>query len=490
MAALAIFTPSQALLKNQRQLPMGYQYVPTGALTVCGKRKRQPGDPPPARPPPVSTAKQRKVSTQEELAAKEKQQKIALLAKRLELLKAHQQLLLTSPHLVSSVPLATPRVSTKKAKKPAAAPPSDSRRSGRAVKTPKFPDADDEPPVTPAPKKSSNPYEQQIADLSAHVASLAKHLTAKTTPKAPKNLDVTPLTTREKQTLKVDLSKLPLEKLGPVIQLCSQNSGVEEKSDDSITIDIEKLDIPTLRKLQKYAKKTIGEMNRKKGSKSPATPAMKKVAPSPLLESPPMPQPSPSRPPPTPIPAVLPPAPQRHASSESESDSSSSSDSDSEAEPEKESKMPETPQPYLEPPPMPAFDPAAWSSLAEDSSSSSSAGGGAGAAGGGAGDGLWSSFRSKEQEQRNHEAERRQLEEQLAAERAREVEEMRKRAADERSRQDAENLRLQQLREAELDRDEQERENQREAARLARQAAQTVDLGQQSMMMDLMDSFS
>lgn len=490
MAALAIFTPSQALLKNQRQLPMGYQYVPTGALTVCGKRKRQPGDPPPARPPPVSTAKQRKVSTQEELAAKEKQQKIALLAKRLELLKAHQQLLLTSPHLVSSVPLATPRVSTKKAKKPsAAAPPSDSRRSGRAVKTPKFPDADDEPPVTPAPKKSSNPYEQQIADLSAHVASLAKHLTAKTTPKAPKNLDVTPLTTREKQTLKVDLSKLPLEKLGPVIQLCSQNSGVEEKSDDSITIDIEKLDIPTLRKLQKYAKKTIGEMNRKKGSKSPATPAMKKVAPSPLLESPPMPQPSPSRPPPTPIPAVLPPAPQRHASSESESDSSSSSDSDSEAEPEKESKMPETPQPYLEPPPMPAFDPAAWSSLAEDSSSSSSAGG-AGAAGGGAGDGLWSSFRSKEQEQRNHEAERRQLEEQLAAERAREVEEMRKRAADERSRQDAENLRLQQLREAELDRDEQERENQREAARLARQAAQTVDLGQQSMMMDLMDSFS
>jgi len=291
------------------------------------------------------------------------------------------------------------------------------------------------------------------------------------------------LTNREKQILKADIFKLPSNKLEPILQMCSQNSGVEDKSDDSITIDIDKLDILTLRGLQKYVKKCIGQMNRKKGpaQKSPITPAFKKAVQSPVVDNSPLPQSSPSKP----LPPITPQqAPQRHLSeSDSESESSSgSSDSDSEIEPDK-AKIPlTTPQPpsYSDHvPSLPAFDAAAWTNLGSDTASTT----------GNHGDGLWSSFRTKEQEQRDHELERKQMDAKLAADRALEVEELRKKAEDVRSKQDAENLRVMREREQELGRSEQERENQREAARIARQTAKTVDLGQQSMMMDLMDSF-
>lgn len=453
--------------------------MPTGALSVCnnnvnGKRKRKLVEKeakPIVKETPMHVALLSKVPTQEELAAKEKRDKIALLKKRLELLKA-RQLVLEAAHaaLLASEPRTGKRM--KKAVSRDLSSPVKTPRvpSVRAAKTPKA-----APVETPAPKKAakvakqqSPALQQQIADLTSTVANLSKQLAQKPAkvvktaverpPKVPKSS--MPLTNKEKQMLKADIFKLPSDKLDPVIQMCSQNSGVEDKSEDSITIDIDKLDIGTLRELQKYVKKSLSQLSRKK------EPAPKKSAKASLMS----PVVSPPKQAPTPK------ATTHRSDSESDSDSSSSSsDSDSDSEPE-EPRPPShvapqaasVPQPVL--PSITSFDALAWNTIGLDSQGPVVS----------HGDGLWSSFRTKEQEQRDNENERRQLEARHAADQVREVEALRRKAEQSKAKQEEQQLRMAREREEERDRE-------REAARLARQSAQRVDLGGHNVY-DLMDA--
>lgn len=488
MVRSTILTPSQAAIKNQ-QLPKGYLFVPTGFLSSCnGKRKRRPTergeelhsilDRERERLSSSSTstpykfvpyvAKPKKVPSKEELAAKEKEQKITLLKKRLLLLKSRQAVLAAAQPPPTATTLLVPERATKtprgrRVKKPVVkdlpssttlssssssfSPSSytpspsyassngnmytdikSSRRSGRVIKTPKFLSTSPRsPPSTPAPKKHTStakkgPAEgtalkKQLAALNASVVNLSKQLAQKPVveraPKVPKNIETVPLTNREKQMLKADIFKLPSNKLDPIIQMCSRNSGVEDKNEDSITIDIDKLDIPTLRELQKYVKKCIGQINRKTKKDAQDSPATNSFQ-SPLVhQSPRLPAPSPTKPPTQ----VTSRAPQRHASdSESESDSSSGS-SESESDEAEEEKAPlSTPQ-LTYPSSLPVFDASAWNNLGSSSRSAVPS----------HGDGLW-----------------------------READNAREHAQDQRNR---------------------------------REVVQSIDLGQQSMMMDLMDSF-
>ena len=67
-----------------------------------------------------------------------------------------------------------------------------------------------------------------------------------------------PLAQREKQMLKDDIFKLPPHKLGPVVDIISKsNANVANADDDEIEIDIDKLDVPTLRELQDYVKRAL-----------------------------------------------------------------------------------------------------------------------------------------------------------------------------------------------------------------------------------------
>ena len=164
---------------------------------------------------------------------------------------------------------------------------------------------------------------------------------------------------------------------------------------------------------------------------------------------------------------------------------------------------------------------AAWGSLGDIPAAAAAAA----SAPANAGDSLWSSFQGKQQEKSNQELERQQIEARMAADRERENEELRRRAREHEEaaarlkRQEEEvcvrrrahdprmafgrvrvcvlrfdcsccgHSRLQKnlcLAQEELERGR-ELQREREAARRAREEASTVDLGEQSMMMDMMD---
>ena len=65
------------------------------------------------------------------------------------------------------------------------------------------------------------------------------------------------LAQKEKQMLKDDIFKLPPHKLGPVVEIISKSSTSVAGDDDEIEIDIDKLDVATLRELQEYVKKAL-----------------------------------------------------------------------------------------------------------------------------------------------------------------------------------------------------------------------------------------
>ena len=73
-----------------------------------------------------------------------------------------------------------------------------------------------------------------------------------------------PLAQREKQMLKDDIFKLPPHKLGPVVEIISKSSTSVAGDDDEIEIDIDKLDVATLRELQEYVKKALAPPPRAK----------------------------------------------------------------------------------------------------------------------------------------------------------------------------------------------------------------------------------
>jgi len=232
--------------------------VPTGFLSVCNsKRKRKPTEKGEelhnaqerVHPSLVHTSRAvtpKKANPAQELAAKERQLKIAVLKNRLELLRARQSVLATTQPSIST-PSSAPSITIpeqssrlgKRVIRPVTRdlPPSPERAKPRRTKpkTPKRPEEKtngaNSPPKKRGPK--GNPeLEKQLADLNATMMSLTKQLAgqkpaAERAPKLPKN--ATPLTNREKQSLKTDIFKLPADKVEPIIQMCSANKGVEDK---------------------------------------------------------------------------------------------------------------------------------------------------------------------------------------------------------------------------------------------------------------------
>jgi len=72
------------------------------------------------------------------------------------------------------------------------------------------------------------------------------------------------ISSKEKQMLKDDIFKLPPHKLGPVVEIISKSSTSVAGDDDEIEIDIDKLDVATLRELQEYVKKALAPPPRSK----------------------------------------------------------------------------------------------------------------------------------------------------------------------------------------------------------------------------------
>lgn len=78
------------------------------------------------------------------------------------------------------------------------------------------------------------------------------------------------LTYEDKQVLKQDIFKLPSHELQPVVDIISKHAKTEQNKNDSdeIEIDLDLLDIETLRELQAYVKKAQAAIKRK----NPVTP--------------------------------------------------------------------------------------------------------------------------------------------------------------------------------------------------------------------------
>jgi hypothetical protein len=71
------------------------------------------------------------------------------------------------------------------------------------------------------------------------------------------------LTQKEKQQLKDDIFKLPSTALGPVVEIISKAMPQSMQNDeDEMEIDIDKLDIPTLRELQDYIRKSLNALRK------------------------------------------------------------------------------------------------------------------------------------------------------------------------------------------------------------------------------------
>jgi len=111
---------------------------------------------------------------------------------------------------------------------------------------------------------------ETLQAMKKQMESLQKSITAKTP--ARKNMDKIPLNRREKEILRQDIFKLPSNKLGPVVEMCSQCSTGD---DEEVEIDMDKLDIPTLRKLQQYVKRTKTRTPGRKKTPGKRTPGRK-----------------------------------------------------------------------------------------------------------------------------------------------------------------------------------------------------------------------
>jgi hypothetical protein len=127
------------------------------------------------------------------------------------------------------------------------------------------------PPIKPAPAPREPVYRPEREPAAARAPAARKSSTP-----APKHAQ--PLSQFEKQQLKDDIFKLPSHKLGPVVEIISKAMPKTEQKDDAdeIEIDIDKLDIPTLRELQNYVKKALGGAAGGVKRAGPKTPAQKR----------------------------------------------------------------------------------------------------------------------------------------------------------------------------------------------------------------------
>lgn len=137
---------------------------------------------------------------------------------------------------------------------------------GEAKKTPRPGSSD--PTLTPAVVQHMEAMQKKLEAMQKQMQSMSK------TGQQKLKQDKTPLTRREKEVLKTDIFKLPPSKLGPVVEMCSRNqpAGGTGGDDDEIEIDIDSLDIPTLRELQRYVKRALQPIRRRKTGDNGKTP--------------------------------------------------------------------------------------------------------------------------------------------------------------------------------------------------------------------------
>lgn len=115
------------------------------------------------------------------------------------------------------------------------------------------------------------------ATPAAATAAISKSTAPKTAAKKTAAAkDATPMSYEEKRQLSLDVNNLPPERLGRIVEIIQASMPTLKDSADSdvIELDIEALDIKTLRALQKYVK----ECNKKRRSAAPAPSISKKAA--------------------------------------------------------------------------------------------------------------------------------------------------------------------------------------------------------------------
>lgn len=417
---------------------------------------------------------------------------------------------------------------------------------------------------TPGRKKAKGDQSSLNATLEAltkQVTSLQNAIQRQKPGARKTNKDNVPLNRREKEILRQNIFKLPSDKLGPVVEMCSE--GNDGKGDDEeIEIDMEKLDTATLRRLQKYVVSVTKKTKKTPGRKTPGRTRTPGRPPSGNRSggrrSTPSPMRRPNRNTPSPAMAIATSpgrldrelgigdfantiaasvaVPSKEESDGDSSDSSSSSSSsgsdssDDEDVPQKKkkkkvatSKVPRpaaSPSSFLPSAPPPSFgDPSGMYSVGSTMSGSggpiqgsghatnrdsksqepvnvnSSAWGNLGSDSTDtvereASDNLWSSFQSQQQQQTEIEKEREAMELRMKEDREREAV-LRKQQAEEARRRQVEEVQLQQQKTLQEESEAQRRrEEEREKARLMRQQAAVLDLGEQSSMMDtMMNSF-
>jgi hypothetical protein len=116
-----------------------------------------------------------------------------------------------------------------------------------------------------AVEQMKNQLFERLANLESKISTKPAAVAAGSNANLVRSREATPLTQREKQMLKDDIFKLPPEKLGPVVDIISKSmpKSQQQNDQDEIEIDIDKLNIPTLRELQEYVRKALAAIRRK-----------------------------------------------------------------------------------------------------------------------------------------------------------------------------------------------------------------------------------
>jgi len=106
----------------------------------------------------------------------------------------------------------------------------------------------------------------ELVKLKREVDLMRKKINKYSSKKGPNKVSKNqPLTYKEKQQLKKDILGLSAEKLPEVVDIISRRMPqLNQGGEDEVEIDIDQLDIPTLRELQQHVRRTMANQRRRK----------------------------------------------------------------------------------------------------------------------------------------------------------------------------------------------------------------------------------
>mmetsp|Transcript_12994 Transcript_12994/g.25473 ORF Transcript_12994/g.25473 Transcript_12994/m.25473 type:complete len:525 (-) Transcript_12994:117-1691(-) len=106
----------------------------------------------------------------------------------------------------------------------------------------------------------------ELVKLKREVDLMRKKINKYSSKKGPSKVSKNqPLTYKEKQQLKKDILGLSAEKLPEVVEIISRRMPqLNQGGEDEVEIDIDQLDIPTLRELQQHVRRTLTNQRRRK----------------------------------------------------------------------------------------------------------------------------------------------------------------------------------------------------------------------------------